>query len=332
MLIKSNTTKTHEELDFDAVVQAYPAHSYRHALDGSHVTSPFHIFSVETLRDQHHLRGGPATPTDVFVWAIGEPERRDVTKVGGLPYWPTHQLWPERPDGEPCQFLAQINFTDSTDLVPELPGDILLVFAKDSDEWMWGRADALHLAWQKVTPQPLIDSTIYRDLMSNSIEKDIHQQLDMHREIHRIFQDHMGQASMKTQFDEDAERNQIANKLPFCCYGIRHRTFDYPGALTASKSINVKQSRRLPIIEGTKIGGAAFTVQDSEPLPGQLLCQLASVQAAPRVSYPWANREQALMSGRGDDGIHSQSWLIGDMGSLYFSIDNGMVYVNGESY
>ena len=332
MLIKSNATKTHAELDFDAVVRTYPAHSYPRALDGSHVTSPFHIYSVETLRDRHRLRVGPAIATDVFVWAIGEPERRDVTKIGGLPYWPTKQPWPERPDGGPCQFLAQINFTDSQDLVPELPGDVLLVFAKHSDEWMWGSTDALHLVWQKVASQTLIDEAALKNLMADIIEKNIQQQLDMHREIHRIFQDHIGQASMKTQFDENAERNQIANKLPFCCYGIRHRTFDYPGALTASKSINVKQSRRLPIIEGTKIGGAAFTVQDSEPLPGQLLCQLASVQAVPRVSYPWVNREQALMSGRGDDGIHSQSWLIGDMGSLYFSIDNGTIFVNGESY
>lgn len=91
MLIQSQPNGIHDILDFAAVKGIYTDKPQPHKLTGTHVTSPFHLFAVETLRDQHHLRVGPAIPTDVFVWAIGEPARREVTKIGGLPYWPAHQ-------------------------------------------------------------------------------------------------------------------------------------------------------------------------------------------------------------------------------------------------
>ena len=169
--------------------------------------------------------------------------------------------------------------------------------------------------------------------MADTIETELQRQLNLHRKSYTQSQAFFASRGEKVRaFDEDETRRSIERELSFCCYGVRHRTFDYPNAFGAPKPIGVQQGYRLPIIEGTKIGGAEFKIQDSDPLPGQLLCQLASVQAAPEVPYPWVNRAKALTLGFGEDSIHSQDWMIADMGCLYFSIDNGTVYVNGESY
>src|SRR5437763_6988865 len=81
------------------------------------VVSPSDVAIVEQIRRK---AGGPAIlgpnlPTDVFVLAKGEPKRRDVTKVGGLPYRPADLKWPERPDQVPFTFLAQFHFGKSRD-------------------------------------------------------------------------------------------------------------------------------------------------------------------------------------------------------------------------
>jgi uncharacterized protein YwqG len=54
-----------------------------------------------------------------------------VTKIGGLPYRPAGRPWPVDSAGNARRFVAQLSFADSRDLVPPLPGDILLVFGDD---------------------------------------------------------------------------------------------------------------------------------------------------------------------------------------------------------
>jgi uncharacterized protein YwqG len=81
-------------------------------------------------------------PTDVFVFEEDEPADRTCTKFGGLPYYESSRLWPA-PMGEPLAFIAQISFADSHDLVPDLPGDILLVFVNPSEMDEFG----LHVEW-----------------------------------------------------------------------------------------------------------------------------------------------------------------------------------------
>lgn len=68
-------------------------------------------------------------PTAVFVWRAGEPARREVTKIAGLPYRQAGRPWLLGPSGEPLTFVAQFCFADSRDLVPPLPGDVLLICA-----------------------------------------------------------------------------------------------------------------------------------------------------------------------------------------------------------
>jgi hypothetical protein len=75
-------------------------------------------------------------PTDIFLFARGEPTRREVTKLGGLPYWPASQEWPCGKDGKPLAFISQLCFADSRDLVGKLPGDVLLVFAPMESKYL----------------------------------------------------------------------------------------------------------------------------------------------------------------------------------------------------
>jgi hypothetical protein len=79
---------------------------------------------------------GSATDIDVLTFVKGEPPDRFVTKVGGLPYRPASVAWPVRPSGQPMAFLAQFCFADSSDLVGALPGDVLVVFARDEEAFL----------------------------------------------------------------------------------------------------------------------------------------------------------------------------------------------------
>lgn len=76
---------------------------------------------------------GSTSPVDTFVLAYGEPGRRDVTKMGGVPYRPAGLNWPRsEKTGHNYGMVAQFRFTESKDILPEIPGDILLCFFEDT--------------------------------------------------------------------------------------------------------------------------------------------------------------------------------------------------------
>lgn len=121
--------------------------------EGDHITSPISIAQVEQLRAEAlHQAADNTVPTDVFIFAQGEPEKREVTKVGGLPYWPANKLWPKDKTGEPMPCIAQFNFSDSRDLVGRTPGDLLLIFLHGE----LGDDDPLHFEWLTIEQVPLV--------------------------------------------------------------------------------------------------------------------------------------------------------------------------------
>jgi hypothetical protein len=124
---------------------------------GDDITSPCDICNVEWLRrgliDEYDW--GEPVPVDIFVMSKGEPENRYATKIGGLPYRPASARWPCDPSGRPLAFMAQFNFTNSVDIVGELPGDLLLVFGDDRD-WYF---ETLRLEWRDLGLQGLIQSS-----------------------------------------------------------------------------------------------------------------------------------------------------------------------------
>ncbi|MDX1966893.1 MAG: DUF1963 domain-containing protein, partial [Planctomycetaceae bacterium] len=97
----------------------------------------------------------PTVPCDTFVLAIGEPPDRGATKFGGLPYRPAGAPWPMTADGKPYLFAFQFRFVESRDILPPLPGDVLLVFLKE-EYIVTGEDDFIVFEWQNLTDAPLI--------------------------------------------------------------------------------------------------------------------------------------------------------------------------------
>ena len=126
------------------------------------VSGPYDIVALQRLRRAFAMDTIPQltrTPTDVFIWSQGEADRRDVTKIGGLPYRAADRPWPIDVNGNPMTFVAQISFLDSRAVVPDLPGDILLLFNRayrqgPEYELYWG--DGPLLEWVTVTETPLV--------------------------------------------------------------------------------------------------------------------------------------------------------------------------------
>jgi hypothetical protein len=67
-------------------------------------------------------------------------------------------------------------------------------------------------------------------------------------------------------------------------------------------------------------------MQGSPNLPGTFIAQMASIQPAHGVPYPWTNRRKMYDLSFGKDGIYGNQQMIGDMGSLYlyFQRDGGV--------
>jgi hypothetical protein len=121
-------------------------------------------------------------------------------------------------------------------------------------------------------------------------------------------------------------------------YGVIHRTFDYPDAIRKAKSLEISQSHELPVLNGTKIGGVPHFIQRGmSRVKGKrsFLCQLASLQAAPNVPYPWTNRKKKMTLGFNSGGIYWQEnqCTFGDMGSIFIFIDrSGRLSAVSEYY
>ena len=100
---------------------------------GEIVVGPKSVAVNEQLRAEAagSASAGPHVPTDVVVWCSGEPAHGAVTKTGGRPYRSASSPWPTDERGKELRFIAQLSFVDSRDLVPDLPGDVLLIFGED---------------------------------------------------------------------------------------------------------------------------------------------------------------------------------------------------------
>jgi hypothetical protein len=116
----------HPEIDLDELAKVLalkplPAEPRRR------LVGPHDLHVLEQLRRRRISRSPNALTADYFVWATGEGPHRAMTKIGGTPCLPASMPWPRR-SGTIGDFYAQLSFVDSKDLVPSLPGDVLLVF------------------------------------------------------------------------------------------------------------------------------------------------------------------------------------------------------------
>jgi len=124
----------HERLDIDGYKAADPLAQLRAAGVDTGIqlpSRPQDMALIEQLREEaaSNLSVFERVPTDMILWQAGEPDRREVTKIRGAPYREAGKPWPLDTEGAPLNFVAQFCFSDSRDLVPPLPGDVLLIFA-----------------------------------------------------------------------------------------------------------------------------------------------------------------------------------------------------------
>lgn len=278
----------HPVIDLEKLRAHYPGLSD----DVWNIGSASDLLGWENMRRKFGIAAPDAVPCDVFVWGIGEPPDRRLTRVGGVPWLPKSTAWPTFGDIA-ATFLCQFDFRDSKDLRGQLageplPGDLLLVFVANEYSALSGDEEELRFVWVSAD-----ENEIYT-------------------------QDDVPERARSFEF--------------VTAWGARFRSTDVPSQWEKAHEIpDDAGSGRLwclPVLWATKIGGVPYDSQENHhKAPPNYLCQLVSIQAS-CTSWPWVDHEQSLASGFGDDGIHGDKHhlMIGDMGELtLFMNGDGMV-------
>lgn len=268
----------HPTIDFERLRAQYPDLP----ADVWNIGSASDLIGWETLRSRYGISAADAVPCDLFVWGIGEPPDRRLTRVGGVPWLPKRMPWPTI-GKTVTTFLCQFDFRDSKDLTGQLageslPGDLLLVFVAGEHSALMADQRELRFVWVSAE------------------ETDVYTR------------DDVPAATKPFNF--------------VTAWGARYRSEDIPSKWDKAYDIPKEAASgrlwMLPVLWGTKIGGVPYDSQENldEP-PPNYLCQLCSIQAS-STSWPWVDAEKPLDDRYGDDGVHGDkhSLMIGDMGEL----------------
>lgn len=257
---------------------------------GEIITGPIDICNNEHLRRelQGHFDWGEGVPTDVFVMAEGEPIDRHITKIGGKPYRAARQPWPTMKNGEPYAFVAQLNFSESRDLVGKLPGDVVLVFTGvDRGHFDF---EEFYFEWQNLGLEDLTDSDGLFDNFTYRPNVPCH--------------GYRCRTVVYPSATLIGDREPVVRGEP------------------------VESEYYITQYQATQIGMAPFQVQtlDDSPyirrvLPGKVIAAINSVHPSRDKPYPFVNRAEPLPMNV--EGIQEFPYLmIGDVGCIYISIDN----------
>lgn len=268
----------HPVVDLEQLRAHYP----HLPVDVWNIGSASDLLGWENSRAKYGITAPDAVPCDVFVWGIGEPPDRRLTRVGGVPWLPKSTPWPTF-GNTVATFLCQFDFRDSKDLHGQLagkslPGDLLLVFVAGKHSALTGDEAELQFVWVSAD-----ENEVY------------------------------------TQDDVPAGARSFDFVR---AWGARFRSQDIPSkwakAYKIPKAAGSGRLWGLPVLWATKIGGVPYNSQENHRAPPpDYLCQLVSIQASD-TSWPWIDHEQPLASDFGDDGIHGDKHrlMIGDMGEL----------------
>lgn len=289
--------KAHELLDYPLCETIFKSTEKR--LDGTMITCPRDIYVNETLRKTYGYNAKPGKPVDLFVWSNGEPEKRFLTQVGGLPFLPEDRPWPLDSKGRPRIFVAQLSFVDSKDILPiDTPGEVLLIFAEtecyDGEYFFsYGEAnDGLHFEWVNRENTVPWSREALRAKGYKSVDT------TLYGVIYRGM-DHFQDDDIEDRLDRDYAKNIVWS------------TF------------------HIPAFEGTKIAGIPrfiqngpenYDVETQKTGDAIFIGQLCSVQGARDVEFPWCNEETPIPLRFGSDNVRGSqnSLMIGDAGSIYF--------------
>lgn len=252
----------HDQLDLDEWVSRLPLESFSpDKLCGRVVVGPSRLAIIEQLRRQLNLEPDAASLScDLFVLSLGSAPKQFITKFGGVPYRPKDKPWPTS-QGSPLQFIAQFCFLDSKDLVPVVPGDVLLIFADRS----WDPCN-------KPNKYFICEWTRYAipdEELLPQIDAEYTQSLEC-----------FGSRVRVRDYQNVAEIAAAAKKKASPFLMRRHeKSTEYIGL-----------SRYL----GMKIGGLPFP-KDSQATPrGTLIASLSTIIPEKDIVYPFYNREEAI--------------------------------------
>ena len=148
------------------------------------ISSPGTVAACQEVRRELIGLGIPLVrpiAVDLCVWNWGDSTDRRTTKIGGTPFWPKRCRWPLESDidpdsnsKEPLTFVGQICFADSTDIVPERPGDLLVLLACDDDYvntfGLWFSLDEGPLLDPKRVPKSGIELTPLHASLYRTVE------------------------------------------------------------------------------------------------------------------------------------------------------------------
>lgn len=150
--IKRVNQKQHPMLDWSYWDQLSEKSKSQHDIQFRFV-HPLDFISYSRWRDtvsESHVHNGVQTATDLVFWTADIPTAPFLTRTGGIPYRENHLPWPTK-HGIDLTFVGQLCFLDSIDILPTLPGNLLLIFATDLNAITEGGPDdeetGLHLEW-----------------------------------------------------------------------------------------------------------------------------------------------------------------------------------------
>jgi hypothetical protein len=273
----------HQQLDIAHWTSIFPLERLRQAARGktpyaSMISGPYDIAVLEQLREASYapLPMIERVPTDVFVWSRGESHQRAVTKIGGLPYRVAGKPWPITQSGTAMAFAAQICFADSQNIIPSLPGDILLIFTEAKN---WGDE-----------AKPLYD------FMGES----------EHDSVLLFEWTALTTLPLVTQQDIPETGLHI---MP--CYGSIYRTWDYPHV--AGYAYPDIAEYIPPVIEATKIGGVCPLQEQERNGTEGYFCSLSSLSNEISQPFPFLNVPEPISW---QEWRHSYPLKIGDVGLI----------------
>jgi hypothetical protein len=302
---------------------------------GAGIVGPLDVCRLEHLRGQ--LRAefdfGPPIPTDVFVFARGEPNDRGVTKVGGLPYRPSELGWPRttsvlHPNGELPRRTSWSGGDPNVTLGwrNEVgPGLLEFYEGVDGEE----QRDEDYPCLRFLGQFNFCDS---KDLVGG-LPGDVLLLFGIwewpfvtYYEWHKagltdlISKAHVPRRGYRQEPDEHFDRRVT-------CYGQIHRTCDYPEARTNSANDEHEIPRRYELVfqpKAHRIGGVPRYIQGDPELPGTLLCVFDGIDPSWEDPWPWLNVEETLCDELGKWEAKDENenrTFIDCSASIYINID-----------
>lgn len=268
----------------------YLAKSLPNCSPGLGITGPAHVCRLEYHRSQlqKQIDFGRSIFADVFVFALGEPLERSVTKFGGVPYRPAKVPWPRH----------DILDTDNKTLLLN-DGELEKCLTEEDWQWMRENDGTLHgyldesfprlrfLAQFNFADSHDLVGTLPGDVLLLFGDYD-HPFIEYYEWYPLGLTDLIDPGDVPTTGYPGRDNEFVT------CYGQIHRTCDYPDAETLNRDFLGHRNFCDQAIfrpKAHRVGGMPFLIQREPTLPGRLIAVLDGIHAYSDRLWPWLNRE-----------------------------------------